>query len=90
MLTRALQESEQLLGELSVMTRQHTTKVNEFSHSLTSMEKSVNTEIKELSKWVITHFSWSDSAPSCITLQGGGAFLQVFINIHSFFDQSKL
>ncbi len=47
---KSLEESEQLLGELSVMCRQKQTKVSGFSEALHTMDKDVVAEIDELTK----------------------------------------
>ncbi len=49
-LIKSLEESEQLLGELSVMCRQKQAKVTGFSEALHTMDKDVMAEIEELTK----------------------------------------
>ncbi|XP_023933475.1 uncharacterized protein LOC106176487 [Lingula anatina] len=46
----ALAESEQLLGELSVMTRQEQPKVTSFANAIQALEKAVDEESKELKR----------------------------------------
>ena len=49
-LQRALRESEQLLGELSVMIRQKTPHAADYAKSLGAMETGTATQIQEMKK----------------------------------------
>lgn len=46
-----MNESEQLLGELSVMIRQQQPKVASCASALTALERAVEEEGKELKRW---------------------------------------
>ena len=49
-LQRALCETQQLLGELSHMTRQQTPSVTTFSETIQAVEEIVSTELHELAR----------------------------------------
>ena len=59
-LIRALQESEKLLGEISVMTRKQTPSIEQFAKTLYSMEKIIEREVDDLSRFTIFVFHSND------------------------------
>ena len=61
-MVKALNESEQLLGELSVMIRQQEPKIKDFSENTIAMEKTLENEVHALSRYLCSvlqlGFTW--------------------------------